>query len=729
MNDVIQDNCTCLGTFSDTDNDGTCDANDLCAGPESGTTCDDGDVCTVNDVIQDNCTCAGIFSDTDNDGTCDANDLCAGPEAGTTCDDNNACTVNDVIQDNCTCAGTFSDTDNDGTCDANDLCAGPESGTTCDDGDVCTLNDVIQDNCTCAGTFSDTDNDGTCDANDLCVGPEAGATCDDGDACTVNDLVLGDCSCSGTLLDENQDGICDLLAVTGCTDSAACNFNSVATIDDGSCVLPQQELCNGIDDNCNGLIDDGGNALTSGFTEASTMPYPVCVGTAISSANLNLGQNTDWIEGNGNDLWYHLTAQYNTLRAGLSAASGDVSLMLFKDEGGCLQWMETEHEIYTTPTPSTGNQVLLSDELQVGGSYYIVVHHLSGGMNASAKICFNHLQGSACDHYYSNNTGVYSSVCNSFKAQYRANAVSYGFNVLSAAQNGQDLNIMPWTYTTTSALSVVSRLGSILPPNHGSGSMLYSMNVAVTYSLFDAAGNFENLYAHGTTDCTVTLNPELTVSLRASDRCPMNKPMTSTIATDRTVCGAMRYDWEFTEVLPNQGAPQVVQGGAYAPVFFLSNIPGIGLGKTYNVRVRPVHTSGNVGNWGAAHCMRIGAAGMVLQSESENESGAGMESRVSGISIYPNPTATGSFVLQYNGSRRVESIFAQEPTTTESTYAQEPTTTESTQELKMLDITGKVVFHQQVVLNSNPVEIKFGDLASGVYVVMVGDQRLRLVVE
>jgi hypothetical protein len=116
-----------------------------------------------------------------------------------------------------------------------------------------------------------------------------------------------------------------------------------------------------------------------------------------------------------------------------------------------------------------------------------------------------------------------------------------------------------------------------------------------------------------------------------------------------------------------------------------------------------------MGNWGVAHCMRIGAAGMVMQSENQNESDASMESQVSVISIYPNPTITGSFVLQYNGSRRDEWTFSQE--------------------LRMLDIAGKVVFHQQVVLNSNPVEIKFGDLASGVYVVMVGDQRLRLIVE
>jgi hypothetical protein len=202
----------------------------------------------------------------------------------------------------------------------------------------------------------------------------------------------------------------------------------------------------------------------------------------------------------------------------------------------------------------------------------------------------------------------------------------------------------------------------------------------------------------------------------------------------------MRYDWEFTEVLPNPGTAQVVQGGAYASIFFLSNVPGVAAGKTYNVRVRPVHTSGNAGNWGSVQCLRIGNAGMVLDNHPVQTAQAlvrtpllslraGGEMNAS-YSIYPNPTATGSFVLQYNGTRRGESIFAQE-TTMESTVPQEPTTTESNsvQELVMMDITGKVVYQQQVVLNGNAVEIKFGELASGVYVVMVGEERMRLIIE
>jgi hypothetical protein len=330
------------------------------------------------------------------------------------------------------------------------------------------------------------------------------------------------------------------------------------------------------------------------------------------------------------------------------------------------------------------------------------------------------LTSSTCDHYYSNNTGIYTSVCNSFKAQFRANAMAYAFDVMSATQNNVNLNIVPWTYTTTSSNSVVARLGTIIPANQGSAPIVYTLQIPVLYSLPDGAGNLENLTAQATSTCTLTLNAEPTVALRISDRCPNSKSITSTIAPDRTVCGAMRYDWEFTQVLPTAGTAQVVQGGAYASAFFLSNIPGVANGKTYSVRVRPVHTSGTTGNWGAAHCMRIGSAGMILQSENQNESDASMESRFSGVSIYPNPTSTGSFVLQYNASRRGELIFAQEPTTTELTFAKE---------LVMMDITGKVVFKTNVVVNNNPIEIKFGDLASGVYVVMVGDERMRLVVE
>ncbi len=523
-----------------------------------------------------------------------------------------------------------------------------------------------------------------------------------------------------------QDSIC-FVTVLGCTNTNACNFNPLANTDDNSCILPQPEICDGLDNNCNNQVDEGFTIPTINPVAVTPALYPVCTGNALKSADFNAGTNSPIIDGNGPDLWYSFTAQFNTLRVGLSAAFGDNSIGLYTLNNGCLDLITEEHEVYTASTLATGNQILLSDQLTVGQTYYVAVHQIAGPTNASAKVCFTYLNGSACDHYYSNNTGVYTSVCNSFKAQYRANATNYIFNVLSGTQNGVNMNLTPWSYTNNNANSVVARLGSILPANHSGVSRVYTLAVPVVYGLTDAAGNVSNLLANATTTCTVTLNSEATIALRQADRCPATKSITATIASDRTVCGAMRYDWEFTEVLPNPGAAQVVQGGAYASVFFLSNVPGVAAGKTYNVRVRPIHTSGNAGNWGAVNCLRIGNAGMVLDNHPVQTAQAlvrtpllslraGGEMNAS-YSIYPNPTATGSFVLQYNGTRRGESIFAQE------------TTMESTQELKMMDISGKVVYQQQVVLNGNAVEVQFGDLASGVYVVMVGEERMRLIIK
>ncbi len=579
---------------------------------------------------------------------------------------------------------------------------------TCTDSITITVNPLLT-------WYADADADGFGNPDDVvqdCNQPQGyiadNSDCNDADASSypnAEEICFDqiDNNCNGST-DEN-------CAIFGCINPNACNFNPQANTDDGSCILPQPETCNGLDDNCNGQVDEGFSAAAINAVSAVTALYPVCSGNSIRSANLNNGANSAVIDGNGNDLWYSFTAQFNTFRAGLSAAFGDNDVRLYTmTPGGCLELIETEHE------NTAGNQTLLSDQLTVGQTYYVAVHNISGPMNTSAKICFNHLNASTCDHYYSNNTGIYTSVCNSFKAQYRANAVAYTFDILSATQNNVNQNITPWSYTTTSASTVVARLGTLLPANQGTSAMVFTLKVPVLYSLFDAAGNFENLFAQATTTCTVTLNAEQTVALRISDRCPTNKSLTSTIAPDRTVCGAMRYDWEFTQVLPTAGTAQVVQGGAYASAFFLSNVPGITAGKTYNVRVRPVHSSGIAGQWGSAQCLRVGAAGMIQQSESESENVfANTDSPIYGstdspLSLYPNPTSTGSFVLEYNDARRGELIFAQQSMT----------------ELVMMDITGKVVFKTNVVLNGNVAEINFGELESGLYLVDFGGERSRL---
>ncbi len=176
-----------------------------------GTSCDDGDVCTVNDIYDNECNCVGTFADLDEDGVCDTNDICEGGDdnadmdsdgvpdfcddcdnnlMGTSCDDGDVCTVNDIYDNECNCVGTFSDLDEDGVCDANDICEGGDDnmdmdsdsvpdfcdacdnnliGTICSDGEACTINDVYDADCNCIGVYMDSDDDGICDANDICI--------------------------------------------------------------------------------------------------------------------------------------------------------------------------------------------------------------------------------------------------------------------------------------------------------------------------------------------------------------------------------------------------------------------------------------------------------------------------------------------------------------------------------------------------------------------------------
>ena len=52
----------------------------------------------------------------------------------------------------------------------------------------------------------------------------------------------------------NDDGTCEFLSCAGCMNTTACNYDSTATIDDASCILPEanDDCANAI-----GLLTDG----------------------------------------------------------------------------------------------------------------------------------------------------------------------------------------------------------------------------------------------------------------------------------------------------------------------------------------------------------------------------------------------------------------------------------------------------------------------------------------
>ena len=278
LGETYDDNCGCSGgLFQDADGDGICDAEDECDESQVGTPCDDNDPCTVDDVLDTDCLCVGVFQDSDGDGICDADDDCDASQAGNACDDNDPCTIDDVLDTDCNCAGIFQDSDDDGICDAEDDCDASQVGNACDDNDPCTIDDVLDANCNCAGIFQDSDDDGICDAEDDCDENQAGNACDDNDPCTIEDVLDSDCNCAGTFADADDDGVCD-------EDDTCPNFDNAligTPCDDGDvCTIGET-----YDDNCGcsgGLFQD---ADDDGICDAEDDCDDSIAGTACDDNN------------------------------------------------------------------------------------------------------------------------------------------------------------------------------------------------------------------------------------------------------------------------------------------------------------------------------------------------------------------------------------------------------------------------------------------------------------
>lgn len=245
-----------------------------------GFPCDDGDPATVDFVAED-CSCQGEIEGCTDPTACNydpiatLNDFsCVGP--GGLCDDGNANTVDDFYNLDCVCVGYLLGCINPAACNYNPE-AGVDDGScfsigdVCDDNNLGTDNDVIGVDCNCAG-----------EPNGQTPGCMAMEACNYNSAATLDD---GSCILPGEPCDDGDpmtgfdmltsDCLCVGMLV-GCTDPDACNFNNMALLDDGSCYF--------IGDVC----DDGNEQTQNDLWSVDC----VCVGdivgcTALSACNYN----------------------------------------------------------------------------------------------------------------------------------------------------------------------------------------------------------------------------------------------------------------------------------------------------------------------------------------------------------------------------------------------------------------------------------------------------------
>ncbi|MBI1267656.1 MAG: hypothetical protein GC193_09540 [Cryomorphaceae bacterium] len=150
----------------------------------------------------------------------------------------------------------------------------PVVGTPCDDNDPCTFDDLEDGNCNCIGT------------------PTA---CDDGDPCTIDvcDPVLG---CIGIPIDNDGDGF---TACNGDCDDNNPNIHPNAP-----------ELCNGLDNNCDGIIDEFSSAnaigcnnpLACNYTPGAICDDGSCIDGSTINGNEFYSPNWTTTDQNGNTI-------------------------------------------------------------------------------------------------------------------------------------------------------------------------------------------------------------------------------------------------------------------------------------------------------------------------------------------------------------------------------------------------------------------------------------------
>ena len=308
-------NCAGVSSTCNDNNPCTTDSCNISTGaciftPTPGASCDDGNQCQTGDKCDAAGACKpGTVVVTCNDSNPCTSDSCntangqcqyTNLASGTGCNDGNACTLNDKCNGSGVCGGSPLDCNDSNVC-TTDSCAGGvcvyvgNAGTSCDDANKCTLNDKCggTDGKICGGTTNLCDDGNPCTSDgcnvnaggDGCVHNTNTANCDDGNPCTVGDVCSGGTCQPGGPKDCNDTNVCTVDScnqttgncqyVNNDTYSETCYSGANGTENQGLChagektcvnkvlsactgeVIPITEACDGVDNDCDGQLDEG----------------------------------------------------------------------------------------------------------------------------------------------------------------------------------------------------------------------------------------------------------------------------------------------------------------------------------------------------------------------------------------------------------------------------------------------------------------------------------------
>ena len=487
-------------------------------------------------------------------------------------------------------------------------------------------------------------------------------------------------------------------SVQGCTASVGYVSNSTDCNDANAAVNPgATEVCNGTDDDCSGVADDGltftdyyadldldgygagaatnacaqpvGYVLTNtdcnNFNAAvnptatescSTAFDDNCNGIVNEGCSAIAGDNPSNATSMTTSIWPNCNAVNGTLVN--ATASGSAQTVCLTGEDKWHQFVATSEGISIVVNSSaadilielqTAAGVLVAQEnavdglggetlnhygLTAGQVYKIGVRNYNSALGTGTySICAKMLKRGGCDY----GPGPYT-LCQYFKASWAgATGTSYTFTY-TGVSGPADGNV--YTRTQTSDICVLSTVLPTLP--YGS---TYNVLITNTYTLNNGAGVAEIISVPGLAPCSMSTATQPVTALRVSNQCAAGPRFRGAIVASLPwVCGSTNWRWEFTELDPQGqpvGLPITVNRGAASNYINLGSVLQLQYGKTYSVRTAPILAyTGSDYQWGAPVCMSIvGTAGLIADGQDASESTSKVEiANEVNMNLYPNPT-------------------------------------------------------------------------------------------
>lgn len=508
-------------------------------------------------------------------------------------------------------------------------------------------------------------------------------------------------------IDTDGDGFGNpLITQVACAQPSGYVLNNTDCNDGNVNVYPgATEQCNGINDDCDGQTDEGCGVINDEpFTALILNPgslgscsnyFGTLAGASASAASSSCieiqaagGSSTD-CPVSGEDVWYYFTANSPGVSIVCNAANNDVTLELHTDAGVLL----------STENARTGNgqERLNFTGLTIGETYFVAVRNYNSAISSggSFQLCVQRLNASKLNLP---SNGIVQR-CGSLNANW-TNANQYIFHISPTL-------IINGTY----AANVGGSGNTILPitnnPNLQYGVTYPNVRVDAVYAVPNGMGVIEMVTVPGIQLVNLVIQAQPSLQLRTVDACPNIKALNAFITYAGNICGpVIDYQWEFTQTAPAAGLPFVESNISNSRYIRVNQIPGVQLGATYSVRIRPVFAGNVFGEWSTTpSCLQvIGAANSPIVKDDNNVQAFYkneiQETIVEQISIYPNPSDGEQLSIVLNNFKQGKTI------------------------LRIVDNLGRVVYSEQYQLeqssfNAQPI---FNDVPrAGMYFIEIVD--------